>query len=316
MKNILFLVIVVVCLSSCVSSKKFTTLEQDNRNNVQQIAVLNDKINFLESNYNSSQEQNKKLSLSIDSCQQVINDQKAIINNLNVENDKLLKQIDISSQRVKQVLSNKSEQMQELANTLYQREEQLNIKESTLDSLQRQFEHKQTQVQQLKDQLASSQTQLQSIHNKLKDALLGFADNGLSIENKNGKIYVLMEEKLLFASGSWQVSKQGIEALQEIAIVLANNPDIDIIVEGHTDNVPLKGNNQIKDNWDLSVVRATAITKILLESTGISPDRITPCGKGQYMPIAPNDTKEHKAKNRRTEIILSPKVQELMDILK
>jgi chemotaxis protein MotB len=152
------------------------------------------------------------------------------------------------------------------------------------------------------------------LNNILRNALLGFNSDELSVEIKNGKVYVSMSDKLLFQSGSSAVEAKGKEALKLLSGVLDKNTDIDILVEGHTDNVPIK-TNIYKDNWDLSVARATSIVRILTTDYKISPTRITASGRGEYFPKAANDTSEGRAKNRRTEIILSPKLDEIMKLL-
>ncbi len=174
-------------------------------------------------------------------------------------------------------------------------------------------------IQRLKDleeALAQKDKDVQDLKNKLLDALKGFKDSGLSVEIKNGKVYVSMSEKLLFASGSTEVDQKGIDALKELARVLEKEKDINIMVEGHTDNVPLKGSGCNKDNWDLSVARANSITKIILGSAKIEPSRITSAGRGEFFPLVPNDTPENRAKNRRTEIILTPNLDALLEIMK
>ena len=152
------------------------------------------------------------------------------------------------------------------------------------------------------------------LNNILRNALLGFNSDELSVEIKNGKVYVSMSDKLLFKSGSSAVEAKGKEALKLLGDVLDKNTDIDILVEGHTDNVPIK-TNIYKDNWDLSVARATSIVRILSVDYKIGPTRMTASGRGEYFPKAGNDTAEGKAKNRRTEIILSPKLDEIMKLL-
>jgi chemotaxis protein MotB len=149
----------------------------------------------------------------------------------------------------------------------------------------------------------------------LRNALLGFNSDELSVEIKNGKVYVSLSDRLLFKSGSSAVEEKGKEALMLLAEVLNNNVDIEILVEGHTDNVPIK-TSVYKDNWDLSVARATSIVRILAVDYKIAPTRMTASGKGEYFPKSGNDTPEGRAKNRRTEIILSPKLDELMQFLK
>jgi chemotaxis protein MotB len=149
---------------------------------------------------------------------------------------------------------------------------------------------------------------------KIKNALLGFNSDELTVEMKDGKVYVSLSEKLLFKSGSAVVDKKGKEALAKVGEVLAKQTDIDIMVEGHTDNVPLKG-QVIKDNWDLSVLRATSITRILTQEYKVSPKQVIPSGRADNFPISDNTTAEGRAKNRRTEIILAPKISELIKII-
>ncbi len=154
----------------------------------------------------------------------------------------------------------------------------------------------------------------QRLNDIVRNALLGFNSDELSVEIRNGKVYVSMSDKLLFRSGSANVEAKGIEALKVLADVLDKNPDIDVLVEGHTDSIPIK-TAQFKDNWDLSVVRATSIVRILTVDYKLSATRVTASGKGEFMPRATNLTPEGRALNRRTEIILSPKLDELMKLL-
>jgi chemotaxis protein MotB len=168
----------------------------------------------------------------------------------------------------------------------------------------------------LEEALAQKDRDVQNLKNKLLEALKGFKDSGLTVEIKNGKVYVSMSEKLLFASGSTEVDQKGKDALVELARVLEKEKEINVMVEGHTDNVPLKGTGCNKDNWDLSVARANAITKIILGSAKIEPSRITSAGRGEFFPLVPNDTPENRAKNRRTEIILTPNLDALLEIMK
>jgi chemotaxis protein MotB len=135
------------------------------------------------------------------------------------------------------------------------------------------------------------------------------------VEERNGKVYVSMDNKLLFASGSTAVGPDGQKALEELARVLEANPDINILVEGHTDDQPMRGSAQIKDNWDLSVLRATEIVRILLAKGKIAPARITAAGRSEYLPVDPADTAEARARNRRTEIILTPQLDELFRVI-
>ena len=150
----------------------------------------------------------------------------------------------------------------------------------------------------------------------MSQALGGFTDKGLNVETKEGKVYVSMEDKLLFASGSWTVSEKGVEAIKSLAKVLEEHTDLNIMVEGHTDNVVFRGTTAVKDNWDLSVMRATAIVKLLLaQGPKIDPARVEAAGHGEYAPKKPNTTAANKAVNRRTEIILTPRLKDIIKIV-
>ena len=124
-----------------------------------------------------------------------------------------------------------------------------------------------------------------------------------------------MENKLLFNSGSWTVGSEGKKVVVEVARVLAQNPDISVLIEGHTDNVPYSGSGQIENNWDLSTKRATAIVNIMRENPGVNPQNLTAAGRGEYAPLVENTTAEGKSKNRRIEIILTPKLDEISKML-
>ena len=144
---------------------------------------------------------------------------------------------------------------------------------------------------------------------------LNYEGKGLSVEARDGKVYVSMENKLLFQSGSWDVETERKSALASLGDVLSDNPDISILIEGHTDNVPFTGRGSIKGNWDLSTKRATSIVNILLENPEILPQNLTAAGRGEYLPIAPNSTREGRSANRRIEVILSPQLDKITQII-
>jgi len=191
----------------------------------------------------------------------------------------------------------------------------LNAKSEDLDAKEKLLSEREKTLNEMRQIIARQDSMTNSLNSILRNALLGFNPDELSVEIKNGKVYVSMSDKLLFQSGSSAVENKGKDALKLLAGVLDKNPDIDILVEGHTDNVPIK-TSVYKDNWDLSVARATSIVRILTNDYKIAPTRMTASGKGEYFPKADNETPEGRAKNRRTEIILSPKLDELMKLLK
>lgn len=194
-------------------------------------------------------------------------------------------------------------------------EAKLNQQKTDLDLLNDELKKREARVKELEDVLRKKDEATAALRKKLSDALIGFENKGLTISQKNGKVYVSLDESLLFASGKTNVEAKGVEALKEVAKVLEQNADINILVEGHTDDVPMKGAGEIKDNWDLSVMRATSVTKIILNSAKIEPSRITAAGRGEHFPLEKAKTPEARKKNRRTEIILSPKLDELLKVL-
>jgi chemotaxis protein MotB len=191
----------------------------------------------------------------------------------------------------------------------------LAAKSADLDAKEKMLSEREKTLHDMKLIISKQDSITRNLNNTLRNALLGFNSDELSMEIKDGKVYVSMSDKLLFPSGSSAVEDKGKDALKLLAGVLDKNPDIDILVEGHTDNVPIK-TAVYKDNWDLSVARATSIVRILTNDYKIVPTRLTASGKGEFFPKADNDTVEGRAKNRRTEIILSPKLDELMKLLK
>lgn len=183
------------------------------------------------------------------------------------------------------------------------------------DSLGTSLIEREKKVKELEGILSNKDKAVQDLKNSISNALLNFKENDLTVNVKNGKVYVSLAEQLLFGSGSIEVDAKGVTALQQLGKALKDQKDIQIMVEGHTDNVPIsKKSTYMQDNWDLSVMRATSITKILTKA-GVSANQISAAGKGEYSPLAPNDTPQNKQKNRRTEIIVTPNLDELFKIL-
>lgn len=194
-------------------------------------------------------------------------------------------------------------------------EAQLNAQKKNLDELTAELKKREARVAELEDILKKKDEAANELRKKLSDALLGFEGKGLTITQKNGKVYVSMDESLLFASGSTTVEAKGVDALKKVAKVLEQNADINVMIEGHTDDVPMVGKGDIKDNWDLSVMRATSIVKIITKNSSVDPKRLTASGRGEYFPMDSAKTAEARKKNRRTEIILTPKLDELLKVL-
>lgn len=213
-------------------------------------------------------------------------------------------------------VKNTSQYQNELFNQeLNKKSDELKQKSDEIAAKEKLLLEREKSLNELKSQLSRQDSITHRLNKILHDALLGFKSDELSVDIKNGKVYVSLSDKLLFQSGSATVEQKGLDALKVLADVLNKNKDIDILVEGHTDNVPIK-TPIYKDNWDLSVARATSIVRILTNEYNITPTRLTASGKGEYSPRDTNSTPEGRARNRRTDIILSPKLDELMNLLK
>jgi chemotaxis protein MotB len=206
-----------------------------------------------------------------------------------------------------QLASTSDSKLADLSAKLDTKSRELNAKELNL-------QQKDKRLKELESLLAKQDSILNQLNNTIKNALLGFKSDEFSTEMKNGKVYVRLSDKLLFKSGAVNIEDKGKEAIKKLAEVLNKNADIDIAVEGHTDSIPIK-TAQYKDNWDLSVARATNIVRSLNEEHRVDAKRLTSSGKGEFVPVASNSTPEGRAKNRRTEIVLSPKLEELFKML-
>lgn len=198
------------------------------------------------------------------------------------------------------LLANNQSENKKLNSSLAQKIQELQEREQTIAQLQSMIE---AQQQKVKDLLAS-----------VKDALLGFSSEDLTVTEKDGKVYVSLSDKLLFESGKAIVNQQGKEALGKLAQVLNQQAEIDVYIEGHTDKVPIH-TAVFQDNWDLSVIRATSVVRILTETYSVNPLQIQPCGRGEFKPIDTNETAEGRAHNRRTEIIMAPRLDKLLQLL-
>jgi len=207
------------------------------------------------------------------------------------------------------------EDLQKKEDELRLLERQLNKKRSDLDETMAQLKEREAKVNELEQMIADKDKAVTDLKNQVAAALTGFEGKGLTIEEKNGKVYVSMEAKLLFSSGSINVDSKGKTALVKLAKALEESKDVNVLVEGHTDTDKFKGGGSIKDNWDLSVLRATAVVKIMKENSNIDPARLTAAGRGPFFPVDTGTSKAAKAKNRRIEVILEPDLDELYKLL-
>lgn len=297
--------------SGCVAKKEFDAL------NAEKIGLENDKIK-LEEDLAIAKEQIKRLEVQLE--------------DLKGQNDARQRDIDVLIEelngtkgeltRIKQLYDNLLSSSGQLNSDLAKQQQRLLSIEDDLEIERKRNQEladdlfkREQRVLELEKILEEKDAAVRELKKKVTDALLNFSDSDLSVEIKNGKVYVSLSEKLLFKSGSITVDTKGKTALSQLASALKGNADLNVLVEGHTDNVPFSNKKQyMSDNWDLSVLRATSIVRILTEN-GISPGIISAAGKGEYLPVANNDSAENKALNRRTEIILTPKLDELFQLL-
>ena len=205
----------------------------------------------------------------------------------------------------------------ELLAQLEAKEKAMAAEQDRLNKLRDELASSTKRLNELESMIAAKDASMKKLKETLSKALNAFEGKGLTVEQKNGKVYVSMENKLLFQTGSWAVGAEGRKAVVEVGKVLAQNPDITVLIEGHTDNDKIYGaiGGGVENNWDLSTKRATAIVNILGENAGIQKKNLTAAGRGEYAPLMSNDTPEGKAKNRRIEIILTPKLDEISKML-
>lgn len=268
------IILLLIC-SSCVSKKKFLIAENGRLSALQIGDDLSKKLkNATEENTKQTARVNKLLTDTTQLGEDIRNYQNMLNSNM-TEQEKL-----------NAMLKNKMAQLQDREKT----------------------------IKELEDIIDAQNTKVKNLLSSVQDALMGFGSDELSVTQKDGKVYVAMSDKLLFESGSAKVDKRGQEALGKLAEVLNKQNDIDVYIEGHTDNKPIN-TVQFKDNWDLSVVRATSVVRILTKEYKVNPLQIQPTGRGEYMPVADNEAADGRSRNRRTEIIMAPKLDKLVQLL-
>ena len=296
MKKLLIVALFASCgLSSCiVSKKKFDDLSRRKSALEAEKADCEDNLKHKQAELDRANEQNNLLS----------GDTSALGKNLRSLQDEYQKTKNMHNKIVSKNQSELSKMSQDLS-----------TRELTIGKLESDLQEREKRVNDLEAILARKDSAVNALKVKLTKSLLGFKDKDITVEIKNGKVYVSLAEQLLFKSGKTDVDSKGVEALVKLANAIKDDKDLNISVEGHTDDVPIsKGTSCLNDNWELSVLRATSITKILVDN-GFSPVNITPAGHGEFLPVAAGKTAEARRLNRRTEIIISPKLDELFKLL-
>jgi chemotaxis protein MotB len=314
-KKISLAVITLALIASCVSPKvykelegKYTNLKQENRKLSEENESLLSAKTAAENELKQLQSAYAEAVAERDRLQSEYNATKANLDNLKASYDALEKNSSAA-------IAANSQKNRELLAQLEAKEQALAAENQRLENLKKALEERSNRVAELEKVISDKDAAMTALKDAISRALTDFEGKGLTVEQRDGKVYVSMENKLLFSSGSWAVGTEGKRAVQQLASVLGKNPDIAVLIEGHTDNVPYQGNAQLSGNWDLSTKRATAIVNILRENAAINPENLTAAGRGEFAPIATNDTPEGKAKNRRIEVILTPKLDELSKLL-
>ena len=315
--------------TGCVPTKQFDAVQLKSNQCNEELEIVKDENKNLNVDNTELKSQldiikNRMKDMHADSLER-----ETKLRSLDIKYDKLNRQYNNIQQAQDQLLSgNISETkklLQELQNTqagLIEQEDQLRKLEDNLrsdryklDQYKKELEKNSARLVELENILSKKDSVVNALKDKVSKALMGFADKGLAVEMKNGKVYVSLDEQLLFKSGSTNVDPKGVSAIKKLAEVLAVNADINIMVEGHTDDVPYISSTTIKDNWDLSVKRANAIVRILMGNSKIEGSRIIAAGRSKYQPLINSKAPDARKKNRRTEIILTPKLDELFQIL-
>ncbi len=331
MKTISHIIITlnIVLLFACVPARQFQELQENyNKCNEEtdilkddnedltiqstelssKIKVLDEEVNTLIADTSIKSDRLKELKNNLDKITRQYND-------LQIAQDELLKGNDQETKLLLKQLQLTQEDLQKREDKARAMEAKVNAEKQELIKLKAELEERNKRLVELEKILYSKDSVMNALKDKVSKALLGFENNGLTVTRQEGKIYVSLEEKLLFASGSAEIGTEGVKAIKNLGVVLADNPEINIMIEGHTDDLDYIPDAAIKDNWDLSVKRANTVVRILLQNKKIDPKRLTAAGRSEFNPLDPSKTAEARRKNRRTEIILTPKLDELFEII-
>ena len=311
-------------MTSCVTMEKYSALESRNDQLNKQHEIMKDELA-------AARSENKRLMDQIKQMRGAITQAELDIANLQQSLENTKKQYAYAKDKYDETVS---KYMKQLSGTnanltsarrlLEDRKKELNDKESRLEILEKEYQERKERMDdlllkledrdnELKRAIGQRTKSISDITDKVAKAMVGFESKGLKIDIKDDKLYITLEDRLLFAKGSWEVSAEGLKALAKLSEVLEANPDVDVVVEGHTASLAYTGKNEVKDNWDLSVMRATSVVKVLLKNKNINPNHITASGKAGFDPKAA--PRQNPNINSRTEIILTPKYVDIIDIL-
>ena len=323
----MIMVLAATLFASCVSMREYESLQSQYSQAVKGWNLSKQELQELREENAELVRQGQAMTVSLSDMAAARQECEATVASINRSYAALQLRYDTTVENYMQQLTGKSRDLSKVNKLLDQRTRELgekekafSVREQKLLAQQRDLERRQRELEQSTSNatqaLQAKEQELESLRSAVAKALVGFADKGLQVETKNGTVYASMEDKLLFAPGSWTVSAKGVEAIKRLAKELEVHTDLNIMVEGHTDNDAYRGSTAVKDNWDLSVMRATAIVKLLLkEWKAINPSRVEAAGHGEYAPKKPNTSAANKAVNRRTEIILTPHLEDIIQII-
>ena len=328
-KSILYISTLLLVLSSCVTPKIHNALVIEH--DATKSALTTQEKKVLQLNGTIEEQEGTIISLK-SQISEMRNDsvQNGIaLTTLQSKYDALSDAYDLLTSKNSRYMADKAKETKKLLEQLEQAQSELFAKEDELNKLSVSLEAKEEELKLAQEELdarSARVTELETIINKkdsmvsalkqsISKALIGLEGEGLTVVQKNGKVYISLEEDLLFASGKYVVNSGGIAALNKLATALVPQKDLEILVEGHTDSIPLSGRGLVKDNWDLSVMRATNVVKVLTKNPSLNPLQLTAAGRAEFVPLASNKTKEGRSANRRIEMILSPNLDDLFDLL-
>jgi chemotaxis protein MotB len=318
MRHFIAFLSLTLVLQGCVTSKLHKELQgkyQDCQDELAQLRAQKDELTNRSSELERLNKglENEKSSLTADTAS--LGKRRR-----SLENDyrELNKSYDYLLANNNTMMAANARQNKEMLNQLQVLEQELQLKEDSLarermrlDRLAADLDSRTARIGELEAMLQRKDSTMRYVRDRVADALKAFEGNGLTVTMKNGRVYVNLDNSLLFPSGKWEVQPRGKEAIDKLSAVLAQNKDLSVLVEGHTDNDPYRIPGQVTDNWDLSVMRATSIVKVITANKGVDPKRVTAAGRGEFVPLVPNTSAQNKAINRRTEIILTPDLGEI-----
>jgi chemotaxis protein MotB len=329
MPRILLIILSIFLISSCITPKVYNELldkheiaKKNLTKNEKLILELRENLDDKErdiTNLNALVEQLRKDSIALNNdlvaCQKKYDDLSTTYDLLTSKSSRYMAE---KAKETKELL----DQLETTQSELFAKEDQLNKstleleeKERKLLDSQNELELRSLRVAELEAIINRKDSMVTALKQKISKALIGLEGDGLTIEQRNGKVYISLEEDLLFASGKYEINQTGKQALDKLSDALSYQKDLEILVEGHTDSIPLSGRGLVKDNWDLSVMRATSVVKRLTSNTNLDPTQLIAAGRSEFVPISSNETSEGRGENRRIEMILSPNLDDLFKLL-